>query len=510
MNNKRSNVFARESKIDNLQIFKKKFEQQDKPFWKMKEGWIENPQTNAQINRDKQNTHNHLRQDSKPSYLVQKQEKRKELSDKVNNVPVVNNSGTSFGRIALWNADYYVNERSPLDDPNKPMYSSFSHDKVFDPSRRCRQDIMNKHERRKQNNEQIDVSEYLYKPFSIPIPNSITVKNTKTSGDRRMSVDIHKHPYDQDYDDNLSIHSHATESSIRSNGSTATILSSVSRTSSISTPRTWSVSSSKQRSSNPMSNSIQSKSSGSSVVLRPPSAGRSRPSSSSWVSRPVSARITTNVPISSSLDKVSDFEPKKIMVQELLQDVDARSSSSCSTVSAESDSIDVNNYINNVDDDIVSYEPVIEVIQEPPPVAVVENKPAQKVNSAPIMPKSNVVSSNISNKQVITGAPTLTRVARKEINTVTTKPFRAHSPNKEAAEQPSAPVVQSAPLPIVNISKRPTSASTSRRASISQALPMSPNTARGHKDRSRSICSNDSSPNSSPKPVPPNKSKGIL
>jgi hypothetical protein len=93
----------------------------------------------------------------------------------------------------------------------------------------------------------------------------------------------------------------------------------------------------------------------------------------------------------------------------------------------------------------------------------------------------------------------LTRVTKKDINTVTTKPFRAHSPVKVASPVPSfsepnlsifIEPQQQPPIPV----KRPMSASTSR---IKVVQPMQTiNTARNHREVQRSQSPTNSRPTS--------------
>lgn len=72
----------------------------------------------------------------KRSALVAKRRERsRDVTDKPNNIPIILEGGASITRIPLRDATFWPgrNERSPLDDPNKPVYSSFAKDGVFRP-----------------------------------------------------------------------------------------------------------------------------------------------------------------------------------------------------------------------------------------------------------------------------------------------------------------------------------------------------------------------------------------
>lgn len=96
--------------------------------------------------------HDHYTVYRRRSALVEKRLSRsREVTDKPTNSTIVMEGGNSVGRVPLWKAAFWPgrNERSPLDDPNMPMYSSFSSDGIFRPEKtiKAMRLLMNKSEK---------------------------------------------------------------------------------------------------------------------------------------------------------------------------------------------------------------------------------------------------------------------------------------------------------------------------------------------------------------------------
>jgi hypothetical protein len=314
------------------------------------------------------------------------------------------------------------------------------------------------------------------------MPARLTSSVKETVVDSRWEPNMHHHhPYDKDYEDfsdNYSTMSTLTQSSTQSTLTTATVLTSISRVSAISTPRTWTLGTQKTSSKpqNPLTQSQSSNKSqvSASVVLRPQSASRARtPSTNS--TRPLSAR-TANV--SSSVDSIP------VSVQKPSPPEDDQMSSRSSSRSDGS----LEGATSGSDDEVVIFE--MEEKQKAPP----------SIKRLDIESFSDT--SSTKDHHVTSYSNILSRVSRKDINTVTTKPFRAHSPIKLVTAPPS--LVENKPAPVISThQKRPQSASTRQNRATP---PVSIQTARNHRSSSPMGQSKDR-PHSASKNVGPSKSQ---